>query len=291
MKYFLPTLIALSSVAGIAWSQERMPAPVGAATTDTRQLLEAAKQLTQGQHPPQGQPAAPKATRLRVTDKLETLHDPRAEPIVVRSDTTRLQREMIERGWYFMKMGDTQNASKLFGYVARRHPDTVEAHVGLGAAALAEGDIDTAMRHFRDALDLAPGHPVVQPVMIGLRAATSGEAGEGIAALQERIQADPGNDLLHFVLGNLQARRGRWEEAAEAYRNALLLAPDNRSYAYNLAVAEDRRARPAAAIVYYRRALREGTGAPLMFDAKLARARLEALLSVADPTTPERSGR
>lgn len=220
---------------------------------------------------------APTSPPLRVGGEAKALKDPLAGPVVVRGDAAKTHREMIEKGQRHLKAGNTSAAQSLFELVASRHGDSVEAHIGMAAAALLENRLGDADAHFRNALALAPEHAVAKPMSLALRAAQTGEAGEAIHLLHDLIQSDPGNGLLHFVLGNLHARRGQWDEAAAAYRGALASMPDCRACIHNLAVAEDRRGRIDAAVTYYRQALRDMPGQHPLFDVERARHRLDTL--------------
>src|SRR6202008_4695628 len=47
-----------------------------------------------------------------------------------------------------------------------------------------------------------------------------------VAALQERLKAEPGSAEGWLLLARTQAARGRWRESAEAYRQAMTLTKD-----------------------------------------------------------------
>ena len=83
------------------------------------------------------------------------------------------------------------------GYIAaaRRWPESVIAHSGVGNTAFAFGDFDAAESAYRAALDLEPD------------------------------RADVWNNLAYALAG-----QGRYEAAGEAIQQALVLEPDNQNF-------------------------------------------------------------
>ena len=71
-----------------------------------------------------------------------------------------------------------------------------------------------------------------------------------VAALQERLKAEPGSAEGWLLLARTQAARGRWRESAEAYRQAMTLTKDRpdvaAAYAEMLVMAADGIVTPAA---------------------------------------------
>jgi len=65
-------------------------------------------------------------------------------------------------------------------------------------------------------------------------------------ALHQQLKAYHDNPLLHSTLGQLLMQRGEWQQAADAFRNALKLRPDAFDYAW-LADSLDRLHQPEEA--------------------------------------------
>ena len=88
---------------------------------------------------------------------------------------------------------------------------------------------------------------------------------------------------MSFALGNLYARQNRWNEAQNAYFDALLRAksagggPINPDYAYNLAVSLERINQLQAALEYYREAAEFSRNAIPGFDPALLNQRMTYL--------------
>src|SRR5215472_6112883 len=89
-----------------------------------------------------------------------------------------------------------------------------------------------------------------------------------VAALQERLKAEPGSVEGWLLLARTQSARGKWQESADAYRTALTLAKDRSdiaaAYAEMLVMAGDGIVTAAA---------RDALNAALTLDAKNPSAR------------------
>jgi cytochrome c-type biogenesis protein CcmH len=73
---------------------------------------------------------------------------------------------------------------------------------------------------------------------------------KAVAALQERLKAEPGNVEGWLLLAGSQSKRGRWQESADAYHTALTLTKNRpdiaAAYAETLVMAADGIVTPAA---------------------------------------------
>jgi tetratricopeptide (TPR) repeat protein len=86
-------------------------------------------------------------------------------------------------------------------------------------------------------LESDPGDVTAQAALINLRG--GGDAGQSESRLKTLLAGQPDSPALHFALGNLYARQGRWSEAQQAYFQAYALEPDNADYLFNVAVSLD----------------------------------------------------
>lgn len=81
------------------------------------------------------------------------------------------------------------------------------------------------------------------------------EIDHAIDTYQKAIGADWTLMECHYNLGLLFYQQNRWSQAAECFRNALVLVPDNTHTAYNLALAYEKDNLTQAAIAAYQQAL------------------------------------
>jgi TolB-like protein/tetratricopeptide (TPR) repeat protein len=105
-------------------------------------------------------------------------------------------------------------------------PDNV---IGLGSlarvAAEFEFDLPAAARHAQRALELEPANLFVLNTVASLLAVI-GRVDEAIPIHRYRVAHDPASPLAYNNLANMLYSAQRWEESAEAYRNALRLSPE-----------------------------------------------------------------
>ncbi|HBT47118.1 MAG TPA: hypothetical protein DEA73_04420, partial [Peptococcaceae bacterium] len=107
-------------------------------------------------------------------------------------------------------------------------PDQAELWKKLGLALERLGDATAAARAYREALNRHPEDAFIQARYVKL--AAGGEEREDSSLLREleaflKVENRSRNPHLHAVKGRELYRQGRYEEAAEAYRRALELAP------------------------------------------------------------------
>jgi predicted TPR repeat methyltransferase len=109
----------------------------------------------------------------------------------------------------------------------------------LGVALHGEGRLEAAQVQFRAALTLAPGDADA-----GINLADTlralGRAGEAGVLLAGLARTHPGEGRVHKALGLLALTAGRLEEAADHYRRAAALLPDDPEVQHLLAAAQGR---------------------------------------------------
>ncbi len=162
----------------------------------------------------------------------------------------------------------------------RKNPGSWQAQYNLGIALVAEGDVDGAIRHYRQALEIAPGDAGVHNnlgIALGLR----GQVGEAITHFRRALRIAPWYAQGHNNLGHALQTLGRTEEAIGRYREALALRPDFAGAHYNLGIALRSQGKVDEAIGHYRQALRlaprdadvhSNLGAALQVKGKLEEA-------------------
>lgn len=180
---------------------------------------------------------------------------------------------LLESAWTAFRRGDHRRARAAYREALAARP--ADASAGLGAVALREGRTGEARAWYRRLLALDPEHEIGRGMSAVLDLGTSPET--RAQALSERLARAPESAWLRVALGNVLAGQGRWQAAADAYREAHRNAPSNPDPIYNLAVSADRLGRPAAALARYREAVELAALSPPAFDVRAARARIAAL--------------
>jgi tetratricopeptide (TPR) repeat protein len=90
-------------------------------------------------------------------------------------------------------------------YLGSIVPESAEMHNILGIASASAGDIDNALREFRQALQLAPDSAATH-WHLGAALASRGEREEAIAHLRRSVEIDPRNE---YAQSDLRALMGR----------------------------------------------------------------------------------
>jgi len=129
--------------------------------------------------------------------------------------------------------------------VAQTNPNSVEAHVNLGAQLLTEKVYPEALSVLTHAVSLQPNSPAAQ-YDLGLAQLKEKKYEEAIASNRKALELKPDWPDAYNNLGLAYAGLGRWQEALTAYREAVRIVPEYAGALYNLGIAYLRlRQRPA----------------------------------------------
>jgi tetratricopeptide (TPR) repeat protein len=120
--------------------------------------------------------------------------------------------------------------------VVRANPDSVEAHVNLGAQLLTEGIYPEALAALERAAGLRPNSAAVQ-YDLGLAQLKNKKYEEAVASNKKALELKPDWPDAYNNLGLAYAGLGRWQEAVTAYREAVRLVPNYAGALYNLGFA------------------------------------------------------
>jgi uncharacterized protein HemY len=121
-------------------------------------------------------------------------------------------------------------------------------------------------------LEADPANVTAQAALINLRGQS--DSGPSESRLKILLASQPESPSLHFALGNLYARQGRWSEAQQAYFQAYALEPDNADTLFNIAVSLDHLRQNKLAAQYYRMALNAAETRRSAFDQNAVGKRL-----------------
>ncbi|HEX5882938.1 MAG TPA: tetratricopeptide repeat protein, partial [Pyrinomonadaceae bacterium] len=120
--------------------------------------------------------------------------------------------------------------------VVRANPNSVEAHVNLGAQLITEGVYPEALSVLKQAVSLQPNSPAAQ-YDLGLAQLKERKYEEAITSNRKALELKPDWPDAYNNLGLAYAGLSRWQEAATAYREAVRLIPDYAGALYNLGIA------------------------------------------------------
>ena len=160
-------------------------------------------------------------------------------------------------GW--RQTGDWHDSQRLWTHALACTSQNPIAHNSLGNALSDSGQVDEAIAHYRQALEIESGYAAAHH-NLGRALAGRGEMNEAITHYQQALLIKPDYAEAHNNLGYVLASRGEVDEAIVHYRRALAINPDVAEAHNNLGTALAGRHPQAGtrideAITYYRQAL------------------------------------
>ena len=129
-------------------------------------------------------------------------------------------------------------------------------HFYLAATLGRDGRVDDAIAEYREAIRLQPDSVHAWSSLGVLLCEVKHDAGAAAEAFRQAIQLDPENAPAHYNLANALEAKGQDDEAIAEYREAIRLDPGDARMRSNLGVALARRGELDGAIAEYRLAIR-----------------------------------
>jgi tetratricopeptide (TPR) repeat protein len=158
-----------------------------------------------------------------------------------------------------------------------RRPFYADAHVGLGDALAAKGDIDTAIGAYQKALSFNSMNPRVHVSLGKIYYAEKGLYYESVTAYRKAIDLDPRSVEARMGLGEVFEDKGLYKEAIEEYRRVIEAEPSHAEALYNLALVYEK-VDPREAIVQWERYIALASQLPAAKDwVDVARQHLRKL--------------
>ena len=158
-------------------------------------------------------------------------------------------------GAAFYKKGQIDEAIRHYREALRLNPDFAQAHNNLGAALEKEGQTDEAIRQYQEALRLKADYAEAHN-NLGIIFYQQSRTDEAIRQFKEAIALKPVLAEAHYNLGAALDMKGQIDEAAREYQEALRLQPDYANAHYNLGVALGQKGQVGEAIRHYQEAIR-----------------------------------
>jgi TonB family protein len=120
--------------------------------------------------------------------------------------------------------------------VAQANPNSIEAHVNLGAQLITEKLYPEALSVLKQAVSLQPNSPAAQ-YDLGLAQLKEKKYEDAIASNRKALELMPDWADAYNNLGLAYAGLGRWQEAVTAYSEAVRIIPNYSGALYNLGIA------------------------------------------------------
>jgi Tfp pilus assembly protein PilF len=283
-----PVAPAASSVAStpVATSgADNTPAPAAPPKTNIAPALKpAAKRVAK---PPKVTPMPlPARSAISALPPNSAVVTPRTATAAISTDpenSIRLRRSTeeiyainpdIAAAYQALVAGRLAEAKQLYENVLQKDPANVDAELGLATIAAKNHDAAEAARRYRRVLELDRKNPVAQAGSAGL----VNDLPQTENQLRAQAAQQPQSAPLAAALGNIYATQGRWNEAQQAYFDALRFDANNPDYTFNLAVSLDQLNQPKLALEHYQRALTLANVRASQFSKDAATARIAELM-------------
>lgn len=164
-----------------------------------------------------------------------------------------------------LKNGQVDLAVRRFRQAIEANPQSAEAQQALGAALAQQGDGEGASRHYSAALALRPDNPTLH-YNLGTLLLERGETEQAIRHFQAAIVLLPAYDNARFNLATALAQVERHSEALEHFQELLTREPEDRATRFFAANSYHRLGRQTEAAALLDALIEQ--------DAKAVRARL-----------------
>ncbi len=128
------------------------------------------------------------------------------------------------------------------------------AHYNLGAVLLRRGQLDEAMTHYQQALEIRPNY-VEAYINLGIVLSSQGRFDQAMVQYGKALKIKPDSADAHTNLGAVLAAQGRLDEAAQHYRQALKADPDCAEAYNNLGSVLGRQGKYEEAMALFQQAL------------------------------------
>ncbi|MCK4275023.1 MAG: tetratricopeptide repeat protein, partial [Phycisphaerae bacterium] len=171
---------------------------------------------------------------------------------------------------------DYRTEEAIWTNIVRQRPNNFRAQNNYGLIQFGKGNIDTAIKAYKTALNLNPGyglsHHNLGKTYLMLR-----RYDDAMQHLREAIDLSIDNAQVFNDLGFGYFRTGKIDQAIEACRKALSIDPNLDESHYTLALALSRKESFREAIVHYRQAVDLGFRGPdVYYNLALALSRTES---------------
>ena len=131
----------------------------------------------------------------------------------------------VNLGTVYSRRGQLDEAIREYRESLRLNPYYGLTHYNLGNALLQKGEVDEAIQHYQLAILLLPMY-VDSYNNLGLALRKKGRVDEAIRQFQQAVRLKPDDADIHYNLGSALAQRGQMDEAIRQFQEALRLQPD-----------------------------------------------------------------
>ncbi len=169
--------------------------------------------------------------------------------------------------------GRLAEARQKYEMVLQKDPANIDAELGLATIAAKNNEQAEAARRYKRVLELNPKNAYA----LAGNAALLNDQPQTENQLRAQVAQQPQSAPLAAAMGNVFASQGRWNEAQQAYFDAVRLDGNNPDYVFNLAVSLDQIGQPKLALENYQKALQLANVRPSQFSKEAIATRIAEL--------------
>ena len=141
--------------------------------------------------------------------------------------------ELANRGTELLAQGNVDEAVKVYREAARLSPEDEDMHYNLALALARQGKREAAQAEYLEALRIYPDYAEAHN-NLGNLLVTDGKFDDAILHFKEALKISSDNASAHSNLGKALAMQGKFVDAIPCFREALRLKPDYLEARYNL---------------------------------------------------------
>ncbi len=132
--------------------------------------------------------------------------------------------------------GNTAQAIKLYEELLQKTPDSIAAHINMGAALAQQGRYHEAMQQYRKVLSSDPRNETAL-LNLGLALYKQGDFSKAREEFDELLKLQPANQQAFYLLADCDLRLGRLKDAIALVEPAYEAHPDEPALEYILGTA------------------------------------------------------
>ncbi len=228
-------------------------------------------------------PAAPQGLRAAIPlkDALPASRLPAPAPSIPSPDTSQLPpmpataARHLRQGYTLYNQGNVDGAIRQWRQAIDQVPSHAEAHYRIGVALQERGELPQAITALREATRLNPDEATIH-IHLARACEAAGHTKDALAAYRKALQLVPTSAHVHHRIGHVLAEQGDLAGAMQAWRQTIHLQPDY-AYAYvSLGRALGQTGQKNEAVTAYEQALQLDPRAPFVAEVRQQIARLRA---------------
>ena len=171
-------------------------------------------------------------------------------------DKTEDIEKIIKNAYEAALVGQYEASISLYKKALKMNPDDKNAMYSLATLHHKQKQLEEATNLYRKVLSIDPSNKDALNNFLVIISETNPES--ALSELQELSSVNPEFTPVQAQIGMVYAQQGKYKDAEQYLRRAILLDPTSVTYQYNLAVLYDRMKRYKEAMILYKRVLDAG---------------------------------